>query len=109
MEDKVRVKEVKVLSDDWYTLKKTTFDFRRKDVDPGKPSAVKHTIEETEPRFFFFAENERRFFSPDNFDSQHLSTAARMECSLRLAPDSWRMKNQQRRSAGSARKKLGIT
>jgi len=31
MEDKVRVKEVKVLSDDWYTLKKTTFDFRRKD------------------------------------------------------------------------------
>ena len=31
MEDTVRVKEVKVLSDDWYTLKKTTFDFRRKD------------------------------------------------------------------------------
>jgi GDP-mannose pyrophosphatase NudK len=31
MEDKVRVREVKVLSDDWYTLKKTTFDFRRKD------------------------------------------------------------------------------
>jgi nudix-type nucleoside diphosphatase (YffH/AdpP family) len=31
MEDRVRVKEVKVLSDDWYILKKTTFDFRRKD------------------------------------------------------------------------------
>jgi GDP-mannose pyrophosphatase NudK len=31
MEDRVKVKEVKVLSDDWYILKKTTFDFRRKD------------------------------------------------------------------------------
>src|SRR5277367_6220716 len=31
MEHKVRVREVKVLSDDWYILKKTTFDFRRKD------------------------------------------------------------------------------
>src|SRR6516165_66802 len=31
MEDRVRVKEVKVLSDDWYVLKKTTFDFRRRD------------------------------------------------------------------------------
>jgi GDP-mannose pyrophosphatase NudK len=30
MEDRVKVKEVKVLSDDWYILKKTTFDFRRK-------------------------------------------------------------------------------
>lgn len=27
-------------------------------MDRGKPSAVKRTIEETEPRFFFFAENE---------------------------------------------------
>jgi GDP-mannose pyrophosphatase NudK len=31
MEDRVKVKEIKVLSDDWYILKKTTFDFRRKD------------------------------------------------------------------------------
>jgi len=31
MEDRVRVKEVKVLSDDWYILKKTIFDFRRRD------------------------------------------------------------------------------
>ena len=31
IEDRVRVKEVKVLSDDWYVLKKTTFDFRRRD------------------------------------------------------------------------------
>ncbi len=31
MEDRVKVKEVKVLSDDWYTLKKTTFDLRRRD------------------------------------------------------------------------------
>lgn len=27
----VRVREVRVLSDDWYTLKKTTFDLRRRD------------------------------------------------------------------------------
>jgi GDP-mannose pyrophosphatase NudK len=31
MEDRVKVKEVKVLSDDWYILKKTVFDFRRRD------------------------------------------------------------------------------
>ena len=31
MEDRVRVKEVRVLSDDWYVLKKTIFDFRRRD------------------------------------------------------------------------------
>ena len=29
--DRVRVKEVKTLSDDWYVLKKTTFDFLRSD------------------------------------------------------------------------------
>ena len=29
--DRIRIREVKLLSDDWYTLKKTTFDFRRKD------------------------------------------------------------------------------
>ena len=31
MENRIRVKEVKVLSDDWYVLKKTIFDFRRRD------------------------------------------------------------------------------
>lgn len=31
MEDRIRIKEVKVLSDDWYILKKTTFDYRRRD------------------------------------------------------------------------------
>jgi nudix-type nucleoside diphosphatase (YffH/AdpP family) len=31
MENRVRVKEVRVLSDDWYILKKTTFDFQRRD------------------------------------------------------------------------------
>ena len=31
MQDRLRIKEVKVLSDDWYVLKKTTFEFRRKD------------------------------------------------------------------------------
>ena len=31
MEDRVRVKEVKVLSNDWYVLKKTIFDFRLRD------------------------------------------------------------------------------
>jgi GDP-mannose pyrophosphatase NudK len=31
MDDRVRVKQVRVLSDDWYILKKTTFDFRRRD------------------------------------------------------------------------------
>jgi len=29
--DRIRIREVKLLSDDWYTLKKTTFDFCRKD------------------------------------------------------------------------------
>ena len=29
--DRVRIKQVRVLSDDWYVLKKTTFDFRRND------------------------------------------------------------------------------
>ena len=31
MNDRIRVKDVTVLSDDWYLLKKTTFDFRRSD------------------------------------------------------------------------------
>jgi nudix-type nucleoside diphosphatase (YffH/AdpP family) len=31
MDNRIRVKEVKVLSDDWYVLKKTVFDFRRRD------------------------------------------------------------------------------
>ena len=31
MQDRVKVREVKVLSDDWYILKKTIFDFRRRD------------------------------------------------------------------------------
>lgn len=29
--DRVRIGEIKTLSDDWYVLKKTTFDFRRRD------------------------------------------------------------------------------
>jgi len=29
MSERVRIKEVEVLSDDWYVLKKTTFDYRR--------------------------------------------------------------------------------
>jgi nudix-type nucleoside diphosphatase (YffH/AdpP family) len=31
MADRVRVKKVETLSDDWYVLKKTTFDFQRSD------------------------------------------------------------------------------
>lgn len=31
MNDRVRIKDVQVLSDDWYILKKTTFDYQRKD------------------------------------------------------------------------------
>ena len=31
MDDVVRVREVRVLSDDWYVLRKTTFDHRRRD------------------------------------------------------------------------------
>ena len=31
MEDRIRVRHVEVLSDDWYVLKKTTFDYRRQD------------------------------------------------------------------------------
>ncbi len=30
-EERVRVREVRVLSDDWYVLRKTTFDYRRRD------------------------------------------------------------------------------
>ena len=30
-ESRVRIQSVEVLSDDWYVLKKTTFDFRRAD------------------------------------------------------------------------------
>jgi nudix-type nucleoside diphosphatase (YffH/AdpP family) len=33
MEDRVRIKRVEVLSDDWYTLKKTVFDFRTSNGD----------------------------------------------------------------------------
>jgi len=29
MSDRIRIKDVRVLSDDWYVLKKTTFDFQR--------------------------------------------------------------------------------
>jgi hypothetical protein len=29
--DRVRIVDVKVLSDDWYVLKKTTFDYQRAD------------------------------------------------------------------------------
>jgi nudix-type nucleoside diphosphatase (YffH/AdpP family) len=29
MSERIRIKDVTVLSDDWYLLKKTTFDFRR--------------------------------------------------------------------------------
>lgn len=31
MNDLIRIQRVETLSDDWYTLKKTTFDYRRKD------------------------------------------------------------------------------
>ena len=31
MEDRIRIRNSKVLSDDWYTLKKTTFDYQFKD------------------------------------------------------------------------------
>jgi len=31
MAERVRVREVRVLSDDWYLLKKTTLDYRRRD------------------------------------------------------------------------------
>ena len=29
MSERIRIRDVRVLSDDWYLLKKTTFDFRR--------------------------------------------------------------------------------
>jgi nudix-type nucleoside diphosphatase (YffH/AdpP family) len=31
MDDRIRVRDVRVLSDDWYLLSKTTFDYRRED------------------------------------------------------------------------------
>jgi nudix-type nucleoside diphosphatase (YffH/AdpP family) len=31
MDDRIRVREVRVLSDDWYVLRKTTFDYQRRD------------------------------------------------------------------------------
>jgi GDP-mannose pyrophosphatase NudK len=31
MHDRIRIRNVEVLSDDWYVLKKTTFDYRRRD------------------------------------------------------------------------------
>ena len=31
MQDRVRIQKVETLSDDWYVLKKTTFDFLRRD------------------------------------------------------------------------------
>jgi nudix-type nucleoside diphosphatase (YffH/AdpP family) len=31
MQDRIRIQKVETLSDDWYTLKKTTFEYRRKD------------------------------------------------------------------------------
>ena len=31
MDDRIRIKRVETLSDDWYVLKKTTFDYRRAD------------------------------------------------------------------------------
>jgi nudix-type nucleoside diphosphatase (YffH/AdpP family) len=31
IDDRIRVRDVRVLSDDWYVLRKTTFDYRRKD------------------------------------------------------------------------------
>lgn len=31
MNERVTIKNVEVLSDDWYVLKKTTFDYRRND------------------------------------------------------------------------------
>jgi GDP-mannose pyrophosphatase NudK len=31
MQERIRITEVRTLSDDWYLLKKTTFDFQRKD------------------------------------------------------------------------------
>ncbi|HEY9344066.1 MAG TPA: NUDIX domain-containing protein [Inquilinus sp.] len=31
MQDRIRIKAVETLSDDWYVLKKTTFDYRRQD------------------------------------------------------------------------------
>lgn len=33
MSDRIRIKDVQVLSDDWYVLKKTTFDFQRSNGD----------------------------------------------------------------------------
>ncbi len=35
--ERVRIVDVKVLSDDWYVLKKTTFDYRRADGSPAAP------------------------------------------------------------------------
>jgi nudix-type nucleoside diphosphatase (YffH/AdpP family) len=31
MENRIRIRDVRILSDDWYVLKKTTFDYRRRD------------------------------------------------------------------------------
>ena len=31
MQDRIRVRDVRVLSDDWYVLRKTTFDYQRRD------------------------------------------------------------------------------
>jgi hypothetical protein len=30
-EDRIRIHQVETLSDDWFLLKKTTFDYRRRD------------------------------------------------------------------------------
>ena len=43
----VRVREVRVLSDDWYVLRKTTFDYRRRGRHAGRRSRARPTTAAT--------------------------------------------------------------
>ena len=52
MIEKVKIVNTEILSDNWYTLRKVTYEYLKKEVR-SRFKVEKHTIEEMEQQFYY--------------------------------------------------------
>ena len=74
MSERIRIRDVRVLSDDWYLLKKTTFDFRRS--NGSWQTVTRETYDRGNGAVILLVNSRKRTsFSPVNSAIRHSSTA----------------------------------
>lgn len=76
MQDRVRIKSVEVLSDDWAVLKKTVLDYRRR--DGSWETQIRQTYDRgTAPSYCLTTPSAARCSSSNSSASRHMSPVMR--------------------------------